>query len=332
MEKSVEEQFSEGLLHQAARRFGLKEQGLELLGKFENYVYEGEKDGNRYILRLVHSSHREENMILGELDWLRFLSEQGIKVAKPNPSINGNLVEIISVEKGYFLVSLFDKAPGKIVDPTNKLEWNGYLFEKWGRTIAEIHRATKEYQVPNDRIKRPAWDEDDLLDLEKYIGNEEEKIINIAKQLVDYLNSLPRDKDSYGLIHTDIHFGNFFVDGGEITVFDFDDCSYQWYISDIAIALYYSVWRCVGDKTEEEKLVFATEFLRAFFRGYNEIHRLDQYWIDQLPYFLRLRDIVLYSVLNKKLDKGNLTERQIDLLNQIKDRIEKEIPIVTVSL
>lgn len=87
-----------------------------------------------------------------------------------------------------------------------------------------------------------------------------------------------------------------------------------------------------GDKTEEEKQVFATAFLRAFFRGYNGIHRLDQYWIDQLPYFLRLRDIVLYSVLNKKLDKDNLTERQIDLLNQIKDRIEKEIPIVTVSL
>jgi len=59
------------------------------------------------------------------------------------------------------------------------------------------------------------------------------------------------------LIHTDVHAGNFFVDDGRITVFDFDDSSYQWFASDIAIALYYTIWRKFDGHEQREKDTYA---------------------------------------------------------------------------
>lgn len=41
MEREIELQFSQEVLFEAARRFGLSSDSLKLLGDFENYVYEG---------------------------------------------------------------------------------------------------------------------------------------------------------------------------------------------------------------------------------------------------------------------------------------------------
>jgi len=328
VEKEIEKQFSKEVLYEAARRFGLLESSLKVLGAFENYVYEGQKDGISYILRLTHSSHRSTNMVLGELDWINFLSANGVMVSKSLPSCSGNLAEEIYVDSDYFIVTLFEKAEGKLLDSKNNEEWNHSIFKAWGNIIGKMHKTTKKYEVPNDEIKRPQWNEDDLLDLEKYIPENEKNIIEIGYKLLSYFDTLPKDKDCFGLIHTDIHSGNFFVHNEEITVFDFDDCSYQWFISDIAIALYYSVWSCCDDKTTEEKEQFAQEFLQAFLDGYNLENKLSEFWINQIPYFLKLRDLNLYSVLRKKWDLDNLNEKQIKLLNEIKTRIEKQIPIV----
>jgi len=43
--------------------------------------------------------------------------------------------------------------------------------------------------------------------------------------------------ESYGLVHCDVNPTNFYVNDGQITLFDFDDCAYNWFINDIAVAL-----------------------------------------------------------------------------------------------
>lgn len=327
VEKEIEIQFTKEVLAEAARRFGLLESSLKQLGAFENYVYEGQRDDISYILRLTHSSHRSMNMVLGELDWINFLSDNGVMVSKALPSTSGNLAEKIHVTGDYFIVSLFEKAEGKPLDRSDDREWSTHIFKTWGSIIGKMHRVTKNYEVPKDDIKRPEWDDDDLLDLERYIPEDQINIIEARNKLLDYFNNLPKDKDCYGLIHTDVHSANFFVHNGGITVFDFDDCSYQWFISDIAIALYYSVWWCCDNKTIEEKERFANKFLDAFLEGYSLENQLSKFWIDQIPYFLKLRDITLYSVFHKKWNTNNLNEKQIKLIQDIKGRIENEIPI-----
>ncbi len=327
MEREVELQFSNNVLFEAAKRFNLSTDSLKLLGSFENYVYEGNRNANSYILRLTHSSHRSTNQLLGELEWINYLAENGVNVAKSYPSINGSLAEEIFVGDNYFIVSLFKKANGQPLRNNPDL-LNRELIIEWGKLIGQMHKATKNFQPSSNNIKRPQWNDDDLTYFTNYLTEEDQQIVTMGEDLLSYFSSLPKSKDDYGLIHTDIHSGNFFVDNGKIKVFDFDDCSYQWFISDIAIALYYTIWWKCSDYSKEEKKEYGDFFLDAFMEGYNQENKLDDFWIDKMPYFLKLRDLTLYTVFHKKLDMKNINDNYKKLLNDIRERIIKGETIV----
>jgi hypothetical protein len=78
---------------------------------------------------------------------------------------------------------------------------------------------------------------------------------------------------------------------------------------------------------QREKDTYAKEFLENFMVGYNAENRLDDFWLNELPYFMKLRDITLYTVFHKKFDQSRL-QRYSKLLNGIRTRIEQEVPIV----
>lgn len=327
MERSVAVLHTKEIISHFLQCFSLDEE-YKLLGDFENFVYEVYKDGNAFILRVTHSSHRNLENLYAEIEWVNYLYEEGINVSTAYQSINGKYVEFISAEdKSVFYASLFSKASGapvKIQEEKN----NKALFFAWGKTIGKMHTATKKY-IPSPLItKRPHWDEDELLDVEKYFPSSEILAKQNAEELIERVRSLPINNENYGLIHTDIHSGNFFYDGCSIQVFDFDDCSYQWLVSDIAIPLYYSTLSSYSSIEAKERNEFGHLFLKEFINGYKTECNLPHEWEEQLPLFLKLRDITLYSVLNKKIAPENRTERIIDMLEEIKIRIEQKKSII----
>ena len=115
MEREVEQQFSDVVLFDAAQRFGMSTDSLKLLGDFENYVYEGKIDDVSYVLRLTHSSHRSTDMVLGEIEWINYLAENGVSVARAIHSTSGKLAEEIHVGEDYFVASMFQKARGRLL-------------------------------------------------------------------------------------------------------------------------------------------------------------------------------------------------------------------------
>ncbi len=79
---------------------------LNLIGGFQNYVYEYKGKDKSYILRLTHSSHRSENLIKGELHWISYLISNGISASKPIYSIPGNLTGKIPIGKRISFIKL----------------------------------------------------------------------------------------------------------------------------------------------------------------------------------------------------------------------------------
>lgn len=330
MEKSVQVlQTNEIILHFLAS-FSLNEK-YKLLGDFENFVYEVYKEEQPYILRITHSSHRELESLYAEIEWLNFLHNQGIQVSTPIPSINGKYVELITAkDQSIFYACLFTKASGEPIN-IREMPIQDKLFYSWGRTIGKMHSATKKY-VPSPLIKkRPQWDEDELLNVEKYFPETEVVEKENAKQLIEQIHALPKDRDNYGLIHSDIHSGNFYYDGSSIHVFDFDDCCYHWLVSDMAIPLYYSCLSRYTAEQEEERELFGRLFMQAFLQGYQSVNELPKDWELQLPLFLMLRDITLYSVLNKKVAPADRTDRVNRMLAEIKLRINQKKSIVNIN-
>jgi len=119
----------------------------------------------------------------------------------------------------------------------------------------------------------------------------------IAEKRAEVIRELPKDKDGYGLIHTDLHFANFFVDveTGTVTIFDFDDCAYGWYVMDIAMTLLDAMVVHAGTDRAVSTEAFAAAFLKSYLRGYTAEAPMSAFRASQLLHFLKLLEIGLYT-------------------------------------
>jgi Ser/Thr protein kinase RdoA (MazF antagonist) len=327
MEKIVEVLFNHDILEGFLKSFQL-DLTVEKLGDFENYVFKAYGNGNPFALRITHSSHRNIEEIESELDWVNYLHANHVHCPKALTSLNGKLIETIDADDGtYFFACLFSYVDGHPVKINSK-EFDENLFYAWGKATGRMHAVTKKYKPLVGIKKRPSWHEEELLDIKKYV---EDKIVIVnTNRLIEEIRLLPQNLENYGLIHTDIHSGNFFYDGDTIHVFDFDDCSYHWFASDIAIPLYYSVYYGYQNKSEQEKEVFAKHFLKYFLKGYETENPIPNHLMKQLPLFLKLRDITLYSVLHKKIAPEDRDVRLNQGLELMKKRIVQNVTIVQV--
>jgi Ser/Thr protein kinase RdoA (MazF antagonist) len=328
MEASVEKLFGEELLMEAASRFSLQGEPKKL-GDFENYIFETlKKDGEAVILRLTHSTHRSLKEIEAELDFLDHLAASGLErdAAACLPSPSGSRVERLQAADGSsFYASVFRKAPGGRVTPDSEA-WSRELFREWGAVTARFHNASVRLEQP---LERRQWSEDDLIvNAGAYLQEEEPAITAQLESVLSRLHALPRSTECYGLLHGDIHQGNFHVHEGRITVFDFDDTEYNWYVHDIAIPLYYALSSRTPKRYEDDRDAYAADFFRCFLQGYRSERELADEWLDRVGLFLELRDLSLYIVLHKKISPEELTENTRLWMGQIKERIMAGKPIV----
>lgn len=300
MEQWIDEMFTTERLEKAAHLFGADATDAIKRGDFENYVYEVKKDGKPYMLRLTHTSHRSKDQVIAELEWVNDLHARGLHVSMNHLSLNGELVEELVLEDGSFLACLFDKAPGVSAYEMKDSFTNEHIRE-WGRVTAQFHEAASSYQVKKG--SRPHWYEDDLIKIEDWIDSAKDaEIIQLNKKIVEEICNLPTTPDVYGIIHSDIHQGNFFIDEETLHVFDFDDTMFFHYIHDVSIPLYYTVWARHRNESLQVRSEKAMEFFIPFVEGYTEIRPLEHEWLKQLPLYLTLRDLTLYAVFHKKVD------------------------------
>jgi amicoumacin kinase len=321
MEQQIRERFSDSVLHQAMRRYGIADNQIRPLDAFESFIYEFERGPGSYILRISHSLRRSAALIQGEVDWINYLAAAGISVARALRSESGELVEAIGDgQGGYFLTTAFVKAQGQ---PPWDL-WTPTLYRSYGRLLGSMHHLAQYYQPAEPAWRRPSWDDDIMEFVERYLPASEAAAKQTYRLVCDHLRTLPRDSASYGLIHQDAHGSNFFVDqAGAITLFDFDECAHSWYANDIAIALFYTVMDA------QDWPAFTREFMTHFLQGYGQAHRLDARWLQELPHFLKAREIELYAVAHRDFDVSNIEhEWMARFMRDRKHKIEHDVPTI----
>jgi len=113
---------------------------VSCVGGLQNFVYEYCQDGRSYILRLTPSANRSENMVLSELDWILYLTGNGISVSSPIRSKNGRWTEVLPLSEGYLTCTVFEKAPGRTVGYPACLRDND-LYERLGRLTGNCTRC-----------------------------------------------------------------------------------------------------------------------------------------------------------------------------------------------
>ena len=287
--------YSDAIRTEALRRFAFTPASLESLPEASHsYVYDCKRDGAPYILKITHAMHRQPHNILGELEFINFLADGGVTAPRAVPSVHGNLVETIAADDGEFIVVGYEKAEGALVDWR---AWTPQMFEEWGALIGRMHALTKRYEPSDDSTRRRFWHEDADWKMDIEVYREYPEFREKARRTRDWLLALPTDRDSFGLIHSDLHQWNFFYHEGTILPFDFDNTHYDWFISDFTTVIInvvncqqhhykrgeYDYWTAGMPMTDAE---FLDYFFAPFIEGYRQHNRLAPIWMRRLPAFL----------------------------------------------
>jgi Ser/Thr protein kinase RdoA (MazF antagonist) len=195
-----------------------------------------------------------------------------------------------------------------------------------------MHALTPRYRPSDPATRRPAWDEDDLLwNADRYLPAGDAVGRRRLEGCLAALRGLPRTPDSYGLVHRDLHHGNFRAAEHRITVFDFDDCAYFWFAGDLAMPLYYAV-SDISREEPERRAGKIREMLPPLLEGYREENQLDRDWLRQLPMFWKLRDLELYLFCHKTFDRERLTEGQERFLGTLTAAVRTGDPALAMDL
>lgn len=284
---------SQELLVRAAESFGFEAETLVFISNSCNEVYRFSKNNQPYILRLSERPPAYADKIKAEVDWVYYLAQNGVHTSLPIQQSDQQLIAFYREGERCFIATAFHMASGRFFDKNNPQLWGPAIFGKWGETMGKMHLLTKSYNPADVGVKRDSWEPWNIIN--PYLQQGRYRILlEKLKSLENMIASLPKDAQSYGLIHNDFHPYNFHIDNDDITVFDFDDSIYGWYALDIAIAATHAVWWGSPSDDRKSKNEFAKHFLDEFLAGYFKQNHLDAYWIGQIPMFMDYRNICSY--------------------------------------
>lgn len=324
MEEIIKKKFTKDVIESAVKKYGATYDDLILVGNHQSYVYKVKKANDNIFIRITHVSHRDEQLILAEIEWIKHLSANSIRVAMPIKSKDNNVVELIHSEGQIFIVVAFEEAKGKGI---GQQPWSFETPKTLGFLTGQMHSISKDYRPINNN-RRYTWVKNNFISkASDYLPKEQFKVIAELNDLVNKINKLPKDRDSYGLIHGDLVACNYHINGNEITFFDFDESCYCWYINDIAIQLFYWSLTWQGYIDKEGSYLCAKNFLE----GYSRVCKLETFWLEQIPLFIRLREIILYISIYRSKNLNELDEWNMNFMDGRRERIENNIPFIDID-
>jgi Ser/Thr protein kinase RdoA (MazF antagonist) len=256
----------------------------------------------RRLLKIIAIPAADRRMgrvrFLERLRFMRFLGENGARIAFPALSPQGDLYESVDDGEHLWVAYTMEVAPGK--GPAQDA-WDVRFFRRWGETVGQMHRLAQAY--PSWRSStdpktgkpfltwRSEWDS-----FRDWCQDDEVK--RAWEDLRERLEDLPVTRDAFGFIHNDPHIWNLRYDGNRITVLDFDVANHHWFMTDIGIVLQsvliFHTGGLHGSLRDREKLL---AFLTHFVKGYERENQLSAAWWNRLDLFIAYRRILLFIVM-----------------------------------
>jgi Ser/Thr protein kinase RdoA (MazF antagonist) len=171
--------------------------------------------------------------------------------------------------------------------------------------------VAKEFTETGRFLPRLFWYESRLLreDLEEVKAVLTNNFRESVADLIHVIKQAERTPDTHGLIHGDMSFGNFYLNEGELWIFDFDNCEFGFFLQDLVTALYDSIYCKVLDKFADPGLTGRMLPLwRALLKGYAGTGVLKQIDPGLLKKFFLLREAVMYVHYQRTMDVAEMSD------------------------
>jgi len=264
---------NEAILNAVLDAYSLSDAGTHLLQSLWSHIYRVEAaDGSVYSLRLCAPDFRGPQKMEDELTFLDFIARAGtISVPRPVRNRDGHLLTALPTPTGERLACLFEWVEGE----RSSRHLSPAVLRQCGRITAHLHEIGRAFPFPSEENDfRSGYRYDQTLALSHRewmaehraeIGPENEALLH---QAIDYvvkeMDRVGQSRATYGIIHSDLHFGNFLVHNGQVSLIDFDELGRGHYLFDIATLLVE-----LYDDPDKQP-----EYWQAFKEGYSAITAL----------------------------------------------------------
>ena len=256
-----------------------------------NLVYICRLNGeNRYVLRISALGDRTEEDYLAEMEFVRYLAANGAPAADVIPSVHGKTAEQLEQDGEKIYVSLFEYAKGMLLCDNGYRYREGAPLEEYfyntGKALGAIHRLSRQYRPVHRRMAFS--DKYSIEYIDRLIPDSYAELKQaIARRLEEY-RKLPTDPENYGLVHFDFCDGNYHVDldTGDITVFDFDNCIYCWYMFDLAHLWTHGVGWYRHERDPKKRMACMDHYFGKILEGYRSETDVSAAMLEKLTLFI----------------------------------------------
>ncbi len=314
--------------------YGLSDYKITIVEEHEggrNLVYRCENaDKGDKIIRISFLPDRTTEDFLSELEFVRYLYEHGDSVSNAVDSLSGHLLEEITYKDERFFVSVFEKAKGK------QLADHGYRYRKGvplteyfyncGKTLGKLHALSKGYKPLHHRYSFFDKYNDGFID--QTIPDAFPLLKEKLKELIQRLERLDRNSETFGMVHFDYSDGNYMIDyeTGNITVFDFDNACFCWYMYDLENVWEHGVGWIQSELDPDKRRQFMAEYFETVLKGYRSETEIDDKELENLPLFINVN--LMENIVEHFKDIHNYGEelRSDEELSYLIKCLEDNIP------
>ncbi|ASA26624.1 aminoglycoside phosphotransferase [Paenibacillus donghaensis] len=256
-----------------------------------NVVFNCEKEGvDAKIIRIAFLNDRSREDFLGEVEYIRYLFEHGGSVSDVVSSRKGKLLEEITHQNHTLFVCLFEKARGKMLVENNYRYREGVPITEYyyncGKVLGKLHQVSKGYTPVHSRYS--FFDKYNAEYIDKLIPDSLSLLKEKLVELLETLEGMDRNRESFGMVHFDYSDGNYMIDfdTGQITVFDFDNSCFCWYMYDLANLWTHGVGWIQFEPDVGKRKKFMEDYFEAVLSGYKSETGIENSMLDKLPLFI----------------------------------------------
>jgi len=318
-------------LLQYAKQFDEKAMRIEFIKKSHNYAYKVVCHDDDFILRITSDHHRNSDQIASELDFQKYLHTNGAAVVSPLLTQDNKNILCFTHDNQKYFVAAFSMAHGQNWD-NRGADWTPERLINIGRELGRIHRLSRDYR-PEHTEKRRKWNESQhIIKAYKIFRDYNADLYNCFIEYMDDMSKLSTGSDVFGLTHGDYLVANYMIDeNDDITIFDFDECEYAWYATDIAIWMH-----CALIAADPEALASRTEdaemMLYNLVKGYISENKLCKDMIHNLQKLFLMRDYIYLSTIIEDRDRYRYSEWGNQFISTCLNRIFKKKPFLEFDM
>jgi Ser/Thr protein kinase RdoA (MazF antagonist) len=242
-----------GCAMEALRAYGCHpDASIELLNVSENATFlVSDPEAGPSVLRVHRLGYHTEQEIASELAWMDALrAEAGVRTPRVLATADGRRVVTVAERGGPGAAARhcvrFEFLPGTEPggEPGGRL--TGRHFEELGEITARMHRHARGWPRPS-WFTRFRWDYAAAFGDQARWGRWQDGIgvgppeLRVLSRLDDTLHArlsaFGQGPQRYGLVHADTRLANLLVHEGAVSVIDFDDCGFSWYLYDLGTSV-----------------------------------------------------------------------------------------------